>query len=300
MPDRKILFWTVTAFGAGAFLLCFVFGDEKIEKIFGIAVPLFVFLAFFREYRDDRKSENIREKISGGLAFDTAVHREKQIRYSMEHRFERPNAKGMEYDMLKRCRNFRSLLKFLLCLAFTLGEIFVIIKNFIKNFSDGGNSDKNLPVIVICVPFFMFATYIFFREYTGFAVKKWLRENADKFREFEFSYMGGQILSYKSDSVNLGREHIFVIKNGRLTVVDYNSVQSVTRLVERKKEYIEYIYTGDRYGHYAVIKVSDGSEIKVRLDCYQVGMFVEEYMRISGVFADKTDYSEISENDIIC
>lgn len=300
IPDPKknlmliIVMAVCTAIVMG--VMYFFTGDIKYIAVEVIAmVPLIFYAvhAFFKEKRQDKRSEKDKRDFLNGAKYRQSEWKNAYYQYKETHPFETINKKGMICDLKKRYRsqNFWII---------RVGILLMIGSIFILSISMTEPKDKVAAFFGILFGALIFATGLF--HCTGGSVQKFMKQQAD-LDEIEKSYVKGKMLSFGDNGINIGSNYIVIYTMNGVYAIHHNNIQDLTRKMVRVKQYENNLYSGQEYRYYvSLIYTASGGKketLDVRLDEFQCEMMIEEFnRRFYHELKQDSTALEITENSV--
>lgn len=253
--------------------------------ILSAIIIAFCIYAYRREKKADTKAEAEKSDFLDDSYFRSSEWREKHLRYTMEHPFEKPDPKNMKADLTKRYRKMASL-------PITLFGLFMLF-----GLGCGIAAGEATPFYIVAGSA-VSALIIYWgtEKFLALPVKKLYSRTDIDIRDVEASYENGQLLTHKHSGINIGRDYTVIYNEKAVYVIKNSDIRSVTRHITRLKQYQDNLYAGEEYLHKAHITAD--KEYFVELNEYQVEMAINELNKYANNFKS-TDISENYNNQII-
>ncbi len=297
-PKKNLILVIIIAVCAFAVLggIYFFTGDIKYLVIAVISMGSLVFYAvyaFFKEKRQDKRSEKDKQDFLSGAKYRQPEWKTAYYEYKENHPFETISEKGLVHDLKKRYRK-HNWVCIRLGILLTVGSILILFIPMTEI------KDKATAIWGILLGGVIFSVGL--HGIISGPVQKFLKQQTD-LTEIEKSYTKGKMLSFGDNGINIGSRYTVIYTHKCIYAIDNNSIQDMTRKMVRVKQYEDNLYSGQEYRYYVrvIYTAPDGKTkaINVRLDEFQCEMMIDEFNR--RIYPERKYDSttlEITENSV--
>lgn len=277
-PKKNLMIEIAAAICLAVFLLTIYFFTGSWECLLcAVIAPTLMTVsslhAFFKEKKQDKKSEIDKQKFLSGAKYGQGEWKNAYYQYKKNHTFETISKNGMKYDLKRRFRK-KDFGYIRIGILLMIGSILILLIPMTEM------KDKAAAIFGILCGGMIFS--IGLHGLTSGPVQKFFKQQKN-LTEIEKSYVKGKMLSFGDNGINLGNSYTIIYNSENVFAVDNHSIRDMTRKMVRVKKYENNTYSGQEYKYYVslIYTAPDGKTktVDVRLDEFQCEMMIAEFNR---------------------